>query len=115
MSNTIDSLMYKNSDLALAYSRMAEMFALKNLTLDAKRYYDNSVYLMPFVIDYKLKLGAFLIDNKQLIAAKVIFETALALNPTHKEIHLNLRIYIYITAKFYISRFVFETGYCFRS
>ena len=95
MSNTIDSLMYNNSELALAYSRMAEMFALKDLSLDAKRYYDNSVSLMPFVIDYKLKLGAFLINNKQLFAAKLIFEKALALNPTHKEIHLNLG-YIFI-------------------
>ena len=90
MSNTIDSLKHNNSDLALAYSRMAEVFALKNLAVDARRYYDNAVSLMPFVIDYKLKLGAFLIDNKQLKAAKLIFETALALNPTHKEIHLNL-------------------------
>ena len=103
MSNTIDSLIYKNSDLALAYSRMAEMFAIKDLTLDAKRYYDNSVSLMPFVIDYKLKLGAFLIDNKQLIAAKVIFETALALNPTHKEIHLNLGYIFILQQKFILA------------
>ena len=95
MSNTMDSLKHNNSDLALAYSRMGEVFALKNLAVDAKRYHDNAVSLMPFVIDYKLKLGAFLIDNKQLKAAKLIFETALALNPTHKEIHLNLG-YIFI-------------------
>ena len=103
MSNTIDSLMYNNSDLGLAYSRMAEMFALKDLTLDAKRYYDKSIYLMPFVIDYKLKLGAFLIDNKQIKAAKVIFETALALNPTHKEIHLNLGYIFILQQKFILA------------
>jgi len=95
MSNTIDSLKYNNRELALAYSRMGEVFASRNLALDAKRYYDNAVSLMPFVIDYKLKLGAFLIDKKHLEEAKVIYETALALNPTHKEIHLNLG-YIFI-------------------
>jgi len=95
MSNKVDTAIYSNSSLALAYSRIAEVFALKNLAVDAKRYYNNAVSLMPFVIDYKLKLGAFLTDNKQLKAAKEIFETALALNPTHKEIHLNLG-YIFI-------------------
>ncbi len=101
INNSIDVVKYSNSDLALAYSRMGEVFALNNLTVDSEKYYNNAVSLMPLVIDYKLKLGAFLIDNKQLKLAKVIFETALALNPTYKEIHLNLG-YIFILQKKYL-------------
>ena len=95
MTNTIESQKYSNSDLALAYSRMGEIFAAMGLIDDAQKYYEYSVSLMPLVIDYKLKQGAFLINNKQLMSAKLIFETALELNPTIKEIHLNLG-YIYI-------------------
>ena len=45
---------------------------------------------MPFVIDHKIKQGAFLIKQNQLGAAKTVFTSALSLNPTIKEIHLNL-------------------------
>ena len=100
INNSIDALKYSNSDLALAYSRMGEVFALNNLDIDAQKFYHNSVSLMPFVIDYKIKYGAFLINNKQLKEANLIFTKALGLNPTIKEIHLNLGYILILENKF---------------
>jgi len=90
MSNDVDSSKYSQSDLAMAYSRMGEVFASQNMNTNAELYFKISVDLMPFVIDYKIKYGSFLLNiNKKTIASSV-FHEALKLNPTIKEVHLNL-------------------------
>ena len=45
---------------------------------------------MPFEIDYQIKYGAFLLNTDKKDEASVVFNNALKLNPTIKEIHLNL-------------------------
>ncbi|MBT3571645.1 MAG: hypothetical protein HN498_04720 [Flavobacteriales bacterium] len=90
MSNDVDSSKYTQSDLAMAYSRIGEVFASQNMNTNAELYFKISVDLMPFVIDYKIKYGSFLLNiNKKTIASSV-FHEALNLNPTIKEVHLNL-------------------------
>ena len=90
LSNPLDTSKYNSSDLAMSYSRMGEVFVSQNLSNDAEVYFEKSVILMPYVIDYKIKYGSFLINNKRLEKAKFIFNSALSLNPTIKEVHLNL-------------------------
>ena len=64
MSNEIDELKYIDSDLALAYSRIGEVFGLNNLFEEAKKYHEKAIEHMPFVIDYKIKYGSFLFNTK---------------------------------------------------
>jgi len=90
LSTPLDTSKYNSSDLAMSYSRMGEVFVSQNLSNDAEVYFEKSVILMPYVIDYKTKYGSFLINNKRLEEAKFIFNSALSLNPTIKEVHLNL-------------------------
>jgi hypothetical protein len=90
MNNEVDITKYSNSDLAMAYSRIGEVFAENDMNSTSKKYFEKATELMPFMIDYKIKQGAFLLKQKQLSASKIVFTDALALNPTLKEIHLNL-------------------------
>ena len=90
MSNQLDQVKYSNSDLALAYSRMGEVFGKNNLPNEAAKYHKKAVELMSLVIDYKIKYGSFLFNNNQINAAQKQFLDALKLNPTIKEIHANL-------------------------
>ena len=98
MSNDIDDNKYLKSDLAIAYSRIAEVFTTEDLNSDAKKYFELAIQLMPFEIDYKIKYGAFLLNLNKKDEAYVIFNNALELNPAIKEIHLNLG-YIALTDK----------------
>jgi len=90
MNNEVDAIKYSNTDLAMAYSRIGEVFAKNNMNRNAKKYFEQAIELMPFVIDYRIKQGVFLLKQKQLKASKIVFTDALVLNPTIKEIHLNL-------------------------
>jgi len=90
MNNKEGTTQYSNSSLAMAYSRMGEVFVRNKMSSTAEKYFEKATKLMPFVIDYKIKQGALLIKQKQLSAAKLVFIEALSLNPTIKEIHLNL-------------------------
>ena len=90
MNNEVDSTKYSNSSLAMAYSRVGEVFARNKMSSTAEKYFKKATVRMPFVIDYKIKQGAFLLKQKQLSASKIVFSDALTLNPTFKEIHLNL-------------------------
>ena len=94
---------YNSSDLAMSYSRIGEVFVSQNLSNDAEVYFEKSVILMPYVIDYKIKYGSFLINNKRLEKAKFIFNSALSLNPTIKEVHLNLGYIDILTGEFEIA------------
>ena len=95
MNNEVVTAKYSNSSLAMAYSRMGEVFVRNNMHSTAEKYFKKATVLMPFVIDYKIKQGAFLLKQKKLSASKLVFTDALLLNPTFKEIHLNLG-YIFI-------------------
>ncbi len=90
MNNEVDSAKYSNTDLAIAYSRMGEVYVRNNMSAAAGEYLAKATKLMPLVIDYKIKQGAFLIKQNQSTASKKVFSSALSLNPTIKEIHLNL-------------------------
>jgi hypothetical protein len=90
MSNDVDSSKYSQSDLAMSYSRMGEVFASQNMNTNAELYFKISVDLMPFVIDYKIKYGSFLLNVNKKTTASSVFHEALKLNPTIKEVHLNL-------------------------
>jgi len=90
MNNEVDTAKYSSTDLAMAYSRMGEVFVSNNRSSAAEKFFEKATCLMPYVIDYKIKQGAFLLRQKQLSASKIIFYDALALNPTIKETHLNL-------------------------
>ena len=90
MSNDVDSGKYSQSDLAMAYSRMGEVFASENLNTNAELYFKISADLMPFVIDYKIKYGSFLLNINKKTSAYSVFHESLKLNPTIKEVHLNL-------------------------
>ena len=90
MSISINEARYKNSDLALAYSRIGEVFGENNLITKAEKYHKKAVELMSFVIDYKIKYGSFLFNNNQINESEKQYLDALALNPTIKEIHVNL-------------------------
>ena len=57
---------------------------------NAKQYFIQAITLMPFVIDYKIKYGTFLLNIHQIELASAVFQNALKLNPTVKELHLNL-------------------------
>ena len=103
MSNELDSSRYSNADLAIAYSRMGEVFDRKNLSNDAEVYFKKSVKLMPYVIDYKIKYGSFLVNNNQIYIAEQIFSDALNLNPTIKQTHLNLGLIAILKGEFIIA------------
>ena len=90
MNNRIDTLKYSVSDLAMAFSRIGEVYDRNNMINSASNYLYRATILMPYVIDYKIKKGTFLIRNNQLRDAKLSFLSSLSLNPTIKEIHLNL-------------------------
>tara|TARA_B100000902_G_scaffold267735_1_gene253792 strand:+ start:8243 stop:10090 length:1848 start_codon:yes stop_codon:yes gene_type:complete len=90
LSNEIEQSAYSIPELALAYSRIGEVFSSNDIKKTADIYFRKSINLMPNVIDYKIKYGTFLINNNDLNDGKDIFIEALALNPTIKEIHLNL-------------------------
>ncbi len=95
MNAEVDSSDYSNSDLAMAYSRVGEVLARNTMYSKARTYFETAIALMPSVIEFKIKYGAFLLNQKELKNAKEIFAGALELNPTIKEVHLNLG-YIYI-------------------
>ena len=103
MSNEVDSSRYSNADLAIAYSRMGEVFDSQNLSNDAEVYFKKSVKLMPYVIDYKIKYGSFLVNNNQVDIAEKIFSDALNLNPTIKQTHLNLGLIAILKDEFIIA------------
>lgn len=90
MSHTINESVYTASDLALAYSRIGEFFGLNGLIKESENYHKKAIQLMPFVIDYKIKYGAFLFSNNQINEAKQQYLNAFKLNPTIKEIHVSL-------------------------
>ena len=90
LSNKIIEMNYSNSDLALAYSRMGEVFSKNNMLDYAEKFYLKSINLMSYVIDYKNKYGSFLLNNNRVDDAKDVYLNALSLNPTIKEIHANL-------------------------
>jgi Tfp pilus assembly protein PilF len=102
MSNEINNDRYSKSDLALAYSRIGEIFSKNNLIVKADLFHKKAVDLMPFVIDYKNKYGSFLFNNNQIGKAEIQYLDALRLNPTIKEIHANLGM-IAITKENYSS------------
>ena len=89
-SSNIEDKKYKNSDLAITYSRMGEVFALNGLIIDAEKYHINAVKRMPFVINYKIRYASFLFSNNHIDRAEKQFLDALAQNPTIKEIHVSL-------------------------
>jgi tetratricopeptide (TPR) repeat protein len=90
MSNEVNKVKYAKSDLALAYSRMGEVFGLNSLLNEAEKYHKEAVGIMSFVIDYKIKYASFLFEKNQINEAKEQYLNALNLNPTIKEIHANL-------------------------
>jgi hypothetical protein len=90
MSNEVNEVKYAKSDLALAYSRMGEVFGLNSLLNEAEKYHKEAVEIMSFVIDYKIKYASFLFEKNQINEAKEQYLNALNLNPTIKEIHANL-------------------------
>jgi tetratricopeptide (TPR) repeat protein len=90
MLNKMNDVKYTNPDLALAYSRMGEVFGKNNLQNKAEEYHKKAVSLMSFVIDYKIKYGSFLFSNNQINDAEKQYLDALVLNPTIKEIHASL-------------------------
>ena len=90
MSTIVDQSKYSNSDLALSFSRMGEIFGANNLPDRAEEYHLNAISLMSHVIDYKIKYGSFLLKNNMINLAKIQYLEALSLNPTIKEIHANL-------------------------
>lgn len=90
ISTKLNEASYKKSDLALAYSRIGEVFGRNNLIDEAEKYHNKAVEIMPFVIDYKIKYGSFLFSNAQLENAEKQFLDAVKLNPTIKEAHANL-------------------------
>lgn len=90
MSNNIDYSKYSDHDLALAFSRMGEIFALHNLFVKSEEYHKVAVELMTYVIDYKIKYGNFLLKCNKIEQAIEQYNNALDLNPTIKEIHANL-------------------------
>ena len=81
MSNHLNDSIYTKSDLALAFSRLGEVFFKEDLITQAHNYHKRAVDLMPFVIDYKIKYGAFLLNNNQIYDAEIQFTNALKLNP----------------------------------
>ena len=103
MSNPLDSNKYSNTDMAMAYSRMGEVFASKTLSNEAEVYFKKSVKLMPYIIDYKIKYGSFLVNNNQIDIAEQIFSDALNLNPTIKQVHLNLGLIAILKGEFIIA------------
>ena len=90
MSQNIEDKKYTHSELALAYSRMGEVFGEKKLLHKAEIFHNKAITLMSNVIDYKIKYAAFLFDNNQINKAQIEYKKALSLNPTIKEIHANL-------------------------
>lgn len=90
MSNLADESKYAKNDMAMAYSRIGEVFAAEGLNNDAKKYFESAIRLMPFEIDYQIKYGAFLLNTDKKEEASSVFNDALKLNPTIKEVHLNL-------------------------
>ncbi len=90
MLNEINESNYVVSDLALAYSRMGEVFGKNNLDGKAQQYHRKAILLMSDVIDYKIKYGSFLFNNNKINDAEKQYLEALSLNPTIKEIHASL-------------------------
>ena len=62
MNNEVDATKYNNTDLAMAYSRMGEVYIRNNMSGTAEKYFTKATKLMPFVIDYKIKYGMDLLD-----------------------------------------------------
>ena len=101
MSNDrINELDYANNELALAYSRIAEIFSENNIQKESETYHKKAIELMPLVIDYKIKYGSFLFKNNRIDESKKQYLGALDLNPTIKEIHMNLGLIALIEGKY---------------
>ena len=66
MLNEINESNYVVSNLALAYSRMGEVFGKNNLDGKAQEYHRKAILLMSDVIDYKIKYGSFLFNNNKI-------------------------------------------------
>ena len=78
MSNQLNDSIYTKSDLALAFSRLRRSVFKEDLITQAHNYHKKTVDLMPFVIDYKIKYGAFLLNNNQIYDAEIQFTNALS-------------------------------------
>ncbi len=100
LNHKLDTINYKTSDLAMAFSRSGDIFSKNDLLDLAEKYLMLSVRLMPKVIDYKIKLAVFWVNSKKYNDAYILLNNALKLNPTVKEIHLNIG-YIDIVNKRY--------------
>ena len=103
MNNEVDTARYSNSSVAMAYSRMGEVFARNNMSGTAEKYFEKATVLMPFVIDYKIKYGSFLLKVNKKTVAFPIFNEVLKLNPTIKEAHLNMGYIDILTGEFEIA------------
>ena len=103
ISSIINEEIYSKSDLALAYSRMGEVFERNKLSDDASIFHARSVELMSSVINYRIKYGSFLFKLNQLDNAEKQFMQALNLNPTIKEVHANLGLIAILKGDFNIA------------
>ena len=86
----LDTNLYSNSELALSYSRIGEFLATNEMNIGAYNYYNKSIQLMPFIIEYQIKYAAFLIKNNRNVLAAEVLNNILSLNPMIKEAYLNL-------------------------
>ena len=90
MNSELDTSRYRVEDLALSFARIGEVLARNEMIKSADKYFQKSLFLMPFIIDYKLKYSTFLIKNNQIKKASIILKESIQLNPTIKELYLNL-------------------------
>ena len=93
--NTLEDKSYTISELAIAYSRMAEVFGMFNLNNQTESYHKKAIVFMPFVLDYKIKYASFLYKNNKFNDAKSQYLEVIKLNPTIKQAHSSLGM-IYI-------------------
>ena len=88
--NKIDEKWYTISDLAISYSRIADVFSIFNLYDQAEIFHLKAIDFMPFVLDYKIKYASFLFKNNKIQAAKSQYLEIIKLNPYIKEAHSSL-------------------------
>lgn len=90
LTNNIDTTKYVDSDLAMSYARIGEVFSRNSLHKESNIYFQRAILLMPYQIDLQLKYAVALISNNKINSALKILNKALLLNDKVKELHLNI-------------------------
>ncbi|MBC8173095.1 MAG: tetratricopeptide repeat protein, partial [Chitinophagales bacterium] len=77
---------------AWTFYRIGESYYTTQQTVDAEKYFQKAVDILPFNLDFNLKLGSSKFVNKDLTGAEKIFTYIISENPKYTKAWMNLGI-----------------------